>query len=188
MTNPVFDQKDLRATMGQFCTGVVVVPAAAVRGHGGNVGEDAGEDAGESDGNGDGGDHPAAFVAQSFVSLSLDPPLIAVCPAKSSSSWPKIRAAGAFCVNMLHSEQVELCNQFARSGGDKFQGVDWRPGKTGAPVLADALAWVECTLDNELEAGDHTIAIGRVQGFQRLEEGGDPLLFFRGGYGTFAPT
>ena len=182
MTNPVFDQKDLRTIMGQFCTGVVVVTAAAVRG------EYREKDDEKADVKTDG--HPAAFVAQSFVSLSLDPPLIAVCPAKTSSSWPKIRAAGAFCVNMLHSKQVELCNQFARPGGDKFAGVDWHPGKTGAPVLADALAWVECTLDNELEAGDHTIAIGRVQGFERAEQGDDPLplLFFRGGYGTFAST
>jgi len=161
VSDPVFDQKDFRTTMGQFCTGVVVATAAPEG-------------------------TPAGFVAQSFVSLSLDPPLIAICPAKTSSSWPKLRAAGAFCVNMLHAGQVDLCNQFARSGADKFTGVDWQPGSTGAPVLADALAWIECTLHDEVEAGDHTIAIGRVMAFERTAPTADPLLFFRGAYGRFS--
>ena len=163
MTEPVFDQKDFRTTMGQFCTGVVVATGAPEG-------------------------TPAGFVAQSFVSLSLDPPLIAICPAKSSTSWPKLRAAGAFCVNMLHAGQVEVCNQFARSGGDgddKFSGVEWQPGVTGAPVLADALAWIECTLHDEVEAGDHTVAIGRVVAYERTAPNADPLLFFRGSYGSF---
>ena len=162
MTDPVFDQKDFRNTMGQFCTGVVIA-TGAVNGV------------------------PAGFAAQSFVSLSLDPPLIAICPGKGSTSWPKLREAGAFCVNMLHASQEALCNHFAQSGGDKFAGLDWRAGVTGAPVLADALAYVECTLEDELEAGDHTIAIGRVQGYERLAEDAGPLLFFRGQYGEFAP-
>lgn len=160
MTDPVFDQKDFRTTMGQFCTGVVIATGAP-----------------------DG--VPAGFAAQSFVSLSLDPPLIAICPAKTSTSWPKLREAGAFCVNMLHASQVDVCNNFAKSGGDKFSDLAWRPGTTGAPVLADALAWVECTLENEIEAGDHTIAIGRVQAYERLDEAAGPLLFFRGKYGEF---
>lgn len=164
MSEPIFDQKDFRATMGQFCTGVVVVTAAAVAPD----------------------EQPAGFVAQSFVSLSLDPPLIAICPAKTSTSWPKLRAAGAFCVNMLHAGQVDLCNQFARSGGDKFAGVDWQPGASGAPILADTLAWIECTLHDEVEAGDHTIAVGRVTAFERTAPGADPLLFFRGAYGSFS--
>jgi len=164
VSEPVFDQKDFRTTMGQFCTGVVVATAAA-----------SGPDG-----------EPAGFVAQSFVSLSLDPPLIAICPAKSSSSWPKLRAAGAFCVNMLHAGQVDLCTQFAQSGGDKFKGVDWRPGSTGAPILAESLAWIECQLHDEVEAGDHTIAIGRVVGYERTAPAADPLLFFRGAYGSFS--
>ncbi len=150
--------------MGQFCTGVVVATAPPVMPE----------------------TEPAGFVAQSFVSLSLDPPLIAICPAKTSSSWPKLRAAGAFCVNMLHAGQVDLCNRFAQSGGDKFTGVDWQPGATGAPILADALAWIECTLHDEVEAGDHTIAIGRVAAYERTAPDADPLLFFRGAYGSFS--
>lgn len=160
MTDPAFDQKDFRTTMSQFCTGVVIATGAP-----------------------DG--EPAGFAAQSFVSLSLDPPLIAICPGKGSTSWPKLRAAGAFCVNMLHASQVDVCNHFAQSGGDKFAGLDWHPGATGAPILADALAYVECTLENEVEAGDHTIAIGRVQAYERLQESLGPLLFFRGKYGQF---
>ena len=164
MSEPVFDQKDFRATMGQFCTGVVVATAAADSPDG----------------------EPAGFVAQSFVSLSLDPPLIAICPAKTSTSWPKLRAAGAFCVNMLRSSQVDLCNQFARPGSDKFAGVDWQRGATGAPILADTLAWIECKLHDEVEAGDHTIAIGRVVAYERTAPTADPLLFFRGAYGAFS--
>ena len=156
-----FDPKVFRSLMGQFCTGIVIATGAP---------------------NG----VPAGFVAQSFVSLSLDPPLIAICPGKSSTSWPKLREAGTFCVNMLHAAQIELCNRFARPGGDKFVDVDWQPGITGAPVLTDALAWVECTLENEVEAGDHTIAIGRVQRLEQAAPDADPLLFFRGGYGTFS--
>jgi len=155
-----FDQKDFRATMGQFCTGVVIATGAP-----------------------DGA--PAGFAAQSFVSLSLDPPLVAICPGKGSTSWPKIRDSGAFCANMLHASQVDVCNNFARSGGDKFSDLAWSTGVTGAPILADALTYVECTLENELDAGDHTIAIGRVKAYKRLDEEVGPLLFFRGKYGQF---
>jgi len=81
---------------------------------------------------------------------------------------------------------VDVCNHFAQSGGDKFADLDWRAGTTGAPILADALAWIECTLEDELEAGDHTVAIGRVQGYERVDEAAAPLLFFRGQYGSFA--
>ena len=157
----VFDQKDFRATMGQFCTGVVIATGAP-----------------------DG--VPAGVTMQSFVSLSLDPPLVAICPAKTSTSWPRLREAGAFGINLLHAGQVELCDRFARSGGDKFAELNWRPGTTGAPILNDALAWIECTLENEMEAGDHTIAVGRVQAYQRTAEDASPLLFFRGQYGEFA--
>lgn len=149
--------------MGQFCTGVVIATGAPEG-------------------------QPAGFAAQSFVSLSLDPPLIAICPAKTSSSWPKLRDAGAFAVNMLHAGQVDVSNHFAQSGGDKFKDLAWHPGITGAPILDDALAWIECTLENELEAGDHTIAIGRVQAYERTAEDASPLLFFRGQYGSFDAT
>ena len=108
------------------------------------------------------------FAAQSFVSLSLEPPLIAVCPAKSSTSWPRIRNAGSFCINVLADDQRPVSEVFAQSG--QVANIGWRPGVSGAPILDDVLAYVDCTLEAEHDAGDH------------------PLLFFRGGYGGFLET
>jgi len=162
-TTPSFNQTDYRATMGEFCTGVVIV-----------TGIWEGE--------------PAGFAVQSFVSLSLEPPLIALCPAKTSTSWPKLRAAGHFCINMLDAQQEALCSRFARSGGDKFADLAWRAGVSGAPILDGVLAYVDCELHDEVEAGDHTIAIGQVLDFQRAAGDSGPLLFFRGTYGEFSPV
>ena len=155
------DRDEFRATMGQFCTGVVIATGAP-----------------------DG--VPAGFAAQSFVSLSLEPPLIALSPAKTSSSWPKLRAAGSFCINVLGADQQALCSHFARSGGDKFTVLDWRAGTNGAPRLDGVIAYIECELHEEVDAGDHTIAIGRVTHIERSADAKRPLLFFQGGYGEFA--
>ena len=149
--------------MGEFCTGVVIATGVC-----------EGE--------------PAGFAAQSFVSLSLEPPLVALCPAKTSTSWPKLRAAGHFCINVLDARQEALCSRFARSGGDKFADLIWRAGVSGAPILDGVLAYVDCELHDEVEAGDHTIAIGRVLDFERMAESSGPLLFFRGAYGDFRPA
>ena len=155
------DGQTFRAAMGQFCTGVVVVTGAL-----------------------DG--EPVGFAAQSFVSLSLDPPLVALCPARTSTSWPRIRDSGNFCINMLADHQRPVCDAFARSGGDKFDGLAWHAAGSGSPVLEGILAYVDCTLQAEHDAGDHTIAVGRVRALEVLDED-SPLLFFRGGYGRFRP-
>ena len=154
------DTRELRNTMGQFSTGIVVAT-------------------GVLDG------QPVGFAAQSFVSLSLDPPLVALCPGKGSTSWPQIRDSGAFCINVLTAAQKPICDVFASSGGDKFQGLDWRAGTTGSPILTDVLAHVDCELVAEHDAGDHTIAVGRVVDFVTADAGAEPLLFFRGAYGRF---
>ena len=156
---PAIAPEHYRTTMGHFCTGVTIVTAMAP-------------------------DGPAGFTCQSFSSLSLDPPTVLVCPQKASSSWPRIEAAGHFVVNVLAEPQEEICRSFARSGADKFAGVGWRPAPaTGAPMLRDCLAWIECRLDSVLDGGDHLIAVGRVL---ELEVGeGKPLLFYRGGFGRF---
>jgi len=151
MTTAV-DSTVLRDVMGRFATGVTVVTAM------------------------DGG-RPVGFTCQSFVSLSLEPPLVALAPAKTSTSWPRIRRAGSFCVNVLSDRQAAVCRAFARSGGDKFTGVDWRPGVTGAPVLRSTLAWVECRLEAIHDAGDHELVVGRVLALHTGE--GTPLLFYR---------
>ncbi|QJY51010.1 flavin reductase family protein [Pseudonocardia broussonetiae] len=150
----------MRDVLGHFVSGIVVITAA-------------------------GPDGPLGFTCQSFSSLSLDPPLVSFAPARSSTTWPRIREVGAFCVNVLAADHQEISAGFARSGTDKFAGVAWRPGPSGAPLLEGVSAWVDCTLWGEHDGGDHTIAIGHVQ-----DLGADParmpLLFYRGRYGVTA--
>lgn len=154
------DPTEFRTVLGHFASGVTVVAAI----------EDEG---------------PVGFTCQAFAALSLEPPMVALAPAKTSTSWPRMAKAGAFCVNILADDQVDLCRRFAVSGGDKFVGVDWQLGKAGTPVLDGVLAWVECELDAIHEAGDHELVTGRVLA---LGVGsGSPLLFYRGGYRRLAP-
>ena len=154
------DAREYRNAMGNFCTGIVVV-----------TGLSEGE--------------PVGFAAQSFVSLSLDPPLIAICPGKGSSTWPKLRESGSFCINMLAADQKPVCDTMAQSGIDKFAEVEWTAAGSGAPIIAGVMGFVDCALHSEPDAGDHTIAIGAVSSFEILRPDADPLLFFRGGYGQF---
>ncbi len=155
-----FDERAFRNAMGNFCTGVVIATGMSENG-------------------------PAGFAAQSFVSLSLDPPLVALCPGKQSSSWPKLRDSGSFCINLLAADQRSVCDAMAKSGGDKFSSFDWTAAASGSPVLDGVLGYVDCNLEAEHDAGDHTIAIGRVRAFELFETNKAPLLFFRGGYGSF---
>ena len=154
---PVVSPAVMRDVLGHFATGVVVVTSRARD------------------------DSLLGFTCQSFVSLSLEPPLVSFAPARTSSTWPRIRDVGTFCVNVLAADHSELSNRFARSGIDKFAGVDWCPAPSGAPVLEGVIAWVDCTLWTEHDGGDHTIAVGRVNDLgadpERL-----PLLFYRGTY------
>jgi flavin reductase (DIM6/NTAB) family NADH-FMN oxidoreductase RutF/DNA-binding IclR family transcriptional regulator len=156
-----FDGAKFRQVLGHFPTGVAVV-----------TGKDA-------DGN------PAGMAVGSFSSVSLDPPLVAFMPDKSSSSWPKFRDSGAFCVNILGAEQESVCRAFAMKGGDKFAELAWRPASSGSPILDGALAWIDCDIDVVHEAGDHDIVIGLVR---ELDIGTPalPLVFFQGGYGRFS--
>jgi 3-hydroxy-9,10-secoandrosta-1,3,5(10)-triene-9,17-dione monooxygenase reductase component len=148
----------MREVLGHFVSGIVVVTATDLT-------------------------RPIGFTCQSFASLSLDPPLVSFAPARTSTTWRRIRATGTFCVNVLASDHQELSVGFARSGVDKFAGVPWRPSPSGAPVLDGVSAWIDCRLWNEYDGGDHTIAVGRV-----LDLGADParqpLLYYRGRYGV----
>jgi flavin reductase (DIM6/NTAB) family NADH-FMN oxidoreductase RutF len=131
---------------------------------------------------------PVGMSIGSFTSVSLDPPLIAILPAKTSVSWPVIASAGAFCVNVLNARQESLSRAFGDSDADKFVGVRWHPSPSGAPVLAEALAWIECSLEQLVEAGDHYIALGRVRSLDvSADQATEPLVFFKGGYGTIMP-
>jgi flavin reductase (DIM6/NTAB) family NADH-FMN oxidoreductase RutF len=129
---------------------------------------------------------PVGMAVGSFTSVSLDPPLVGFLPDHASTSWPKIRAAGRFCVNILGADQEPVCRAFAAKAPDKFAGLGWRPGPTGSPILDGAVAWIDCDLDTVHPAGDHDIVIGRVSELG-LGNPSLPLVFFEGGYGRFEP-
>jgi flavin reductase (DIM6/NTAB) family NADH-FMN oxidoreductase RutF len=125
---------------------------------------------------------PVGFSCQTFVSLSLDPPLVALAPAKTSTSWPRIARAGSFCVNVLSARQSGVCMNFAVSGGDKFVGVPWHSAETGgAPIIEGSLAWIDCELELVHDAGDHELVIGKVLDLGLGE--GEPLVYYRSGFG-----
>ena len=124
---------------------------------------------------------PAGFTCQSFSSLSLEPALVTFSPARTSSTWPLLREAGRFTVNILPAEHEHLAAQFARSGTDKFAGVDHSPSPLGNPVLDQALAWVDCELEREYDGGDHTIVVAAVRALSARADA-EPLLFYKGSY------
>lgn len=127
---------------------------------------------------------PVGLAIGSFTSISLDPPLVGFYPDRSSTSWPPIRSSGSFCVNVLADDQAELCRRFARSGGDKFEALRWRPAPgSGAPILEGVLAWIDCDLERETEIGDHSLVVGSVRALT-VERDAHPLVFFRGGHPT----
>ncbi|WP_371793572.1 flavin reductase family protein [Streptomyces sp. NBC_01471] len=154
------DPGEFRRVLGHFASGVTVITAH----------DDEG---------------PAGFACQSFASLSLDPPLVAFMVARTSTTWPRIARAGAFCVNILGADQGALCRAFAVSGADKFAGVAHEPAPaTGAPLLTGVPAWIDCRIHAVHTGGDHLIVVGRVETLGGAAEG-EPLLFHRGAFGRF---
>lgn len=162
MGENTIDQRLFRNVLGQYPTGVCVVTATT-----------------------DDGRH-AGFAVGSFVSISLDPPQVGFLPDKRSTSWPKIRDTGRFCVNILSSSQEALCRRFSSKVDDKFEGVSTRSSPLGSPIIDGVVGWVDCEIETVAESGDHYIVVGRVHHLD-IEEGDLPLLFFQGGYGSFAP-
>jgi 3-hydroxy-9,10-secoandrosta-1,3,5(10)-triene-9,17-dione monooxygenase reductase component len=156
------DPKTFRRVLGHYPTGVCAITAM----------QDNGE--------------PIGMAVGSFTSVSLDPPLVAFFPDRSSSSWPKIQAAGRFCVNILAAHQEPLCRALAAKTGDKFAGLTYRQSSAGLPILDDIVAWIDCDLYAVYEAGDHYIVLGLVHSLD-VERPNKPLLFFQGGYGQFSP-
>jgi 3-hydroxy-9,10-secoandrosta-1,3,5(10)-triene-9,17-dione monooxygenase reductase component len=124
---------------------------------------------------------PVGFTCQSFTALSLDPAMIAIAPAKSSTSWPKIAKAQFFCVNVLTDSQEAVARSFAVSRGAKFDGVRWHTGLSGAPIIDSCLAFVECKISAIHDAGDHELVTGHVLSLGVTD--GRPLVFYRS---TFA--
>ncbi|PRX98047.1 flavin reductase family protein [Allonocardiopsis opalescens] len=151
------EPRSFRTVLGHFCTGVTVITTE----HGG----------------------PAGFTCQAFNALSMDPPLVLFCVSNTSATWPRIRAAGFFCVNVLAAGQAELGRRFAARTGGRFDRIDCGSSPGGAPMLPGAAAWIDCTLESHFPRGDHTIAIGRVTEML-ADSTRDPLLYYRGRLGV----
>ncbi|MRJ76107.1 flavin reductase [Aeromicrobium sp. SMF47] len=132
-----------------------------------------------------GPDGPVGMAVNSITSVSLDPPLISVCVARTSSTWPRIRSAGRFCISILADHHEQTSRRFAGPDRDRFTGVPLRE-QAGGPVLEDAVAWLDCDVYAEFGAGDHTIVVARVLDLGSVDDG-RALVFFRGSYGRFAP-
>jgi len=156
------DPQLFRRVLGHFASGVTVITGV------------------------DGGG-PVGFACQAFAALSLDPPLVLCSPAKSSSTWPRIAAAGHFCANILAADQRDLARRFGVSGRDKFAGIRWTPGPNGAPLLPGVLTWVACSVETVHDAGDHYVVIARVTDLGD-SIAGEPLLFYRGRFTLSAQT
>lgn len=152
-----------REVMGRFATGVAIVTGV--------------------DPDGD----PRGFTANAVTSVSLDPLLILISVARSSSSLPSLLASEAFAVSFLRDSDREVATRFAVGDRDsRFTDLAWRQEVTGSPILEDALAWLDCSLWKVVDAGDHQVLFGKVEACG-VGEAGDPLLYFRGGFGVMTP-
>jgi flavin reductase (DIM6/NTAB) family NADH-FMN oxidoreductase RutF len=149
------DQAQYRQVMGHFPTGVVVVASPG----------------------------PVGTAIGSFQSLSIEPALVLFSITKTSSSWPKIRETGVFCVSVLAEDQEHVSRAFAQSGADKFAGLGYKPMASGSPRIDDCVAWIDCDITDVFDGGDHDIVVGTIRELA-IEREVKPLLFFRGGYGV----
>jgi (E)-2-((N-methylformamido)methylene)succinate hydrolase len=154
------DPKSFRQALGAFVTGVTVVATV------------------EHDGT------PRGFTANSFTSVSLDPPLVLVCIAKTASSFPVFARAAHFAISVLAEPQKDISSLFASRASDKFAKAPWRPGAASSPIIDGAAAWFECRRHDIVEAGDHIILIGEVIDFDHSSA--SPLGYCRGAYLTFS--
>ena len=147
----------MRDAFATFGTGVTIVTAAGTDGR------------------------AVGFTANSFASVSLDPPMLLVCPARGASSLPVIETTGRFAVHVLAQGQRPLADRFSRRGVDRFEGLAWTADRHGTPRIEGSCARFACALEQPIEAGDHVVLLGRI-----LDHESDPLLepllFVRGRY------
>ena len=149
------DARQLRQALGAFPTGVCLVTTTT------------------PDGKREG------MTINSFSSVSLDPPLVLFCVDRRSRTWPRIRSAGRFCVNVLAEPQGELCERFGSGRGRRFEGLTWDWSPFGTPALPGVLAWIHADIEHVHDGGDHDIVVGRVVALER-GGAGRPMIFFRG--------
>lgn len=156
-----FDSREMRHTLGQFATGVTIVTCLAADGT------------------------PVGMTANSFASVSLDPPLVLWSVDRTARSFDAFAAADAFAFSVLAQDQAELSNRFAKPGADKFASVTLETGRAGVPLIADCAARIECERHAVFEGGDHLIVVGKVVDLVRSDR--RPLVFAQGRYGVVAP-
>ena len=155
--SPPLDARALREALGRFATGVAFVAAAP-----------------------DG--EPAGLLVNSFAGVSLHPPLVSFCPSRSSHTWSCMRRGERLGISVLARDHEDFAARATPPGADRFADVEWQLGAGGAPLLAGALATLECELVAEHPAGDHWIAVARVERLRVHADESDPLVFFAGAF------
>lgn len=125
---------------------------------------------------------PVGVSVGSFTSVSLDPPLVGFFIAETSSTWPVIEPTGGFCASILSADHEEVSRLFATKGADKFAGCSWRSSAHGRPIIDGAIAWMDCSIDKIVRAGDHRLVLGRIESMASSNDG-KPLVFLGGRYG-----
>jgi flavin reductase (DIM6/NTAB) family NADH-FMN oxidoreductase RutF len=131
---------------------------------------------------------PIGVTVSAFSSLSLDPPQVLFCLGRKTTSLESFKSFGFFAINVLAESQRDLSIRFASRSEDKWAGVDWTAGISGVPLVNGCLASLECSLASAVDGGDHVIFIGNVENLKH-QEGGAPLLYFRGAYMNYGlPT
>jgi flavin reductase (DIM6/NTAB) family NADH-FMN oxidoreductase RutF len=157
-----FDSRSFRSALGSFATGITIVTS---------IGPER---------------EPLGFTANSFNSVSLDPPLVLFSLDRRAYSLKSFEAAGVFAINVLREDQEEVSTAFARALSNKWDSVTYEVWETGCPILADALANFECETASMHDGGDHVIFVGRVLALRTGE--GRPLLYYRGAYRQLVET
>jgi len=180
---PTIEPRHLRSVLGRFATGVTVVTVAH---------------AGVWHGMTRHGMTRHGMTVNSFTAVSLEPPLVLVCLHRSAQTHRLIELAGSFAINILRADHCHISDRFAgrhRDVADRFAGIAWDVKVTGAPILTDALGWLDCLVVNRHRGGDHTIFIGEVQACDLAPQpstnpvaAGESLVFYAGGYHTTRPT
>jgi flavin reductase (DIM6/NTAB) family NADH-FMN oxidoreductase RutF len=156
------DTRKFRDVMGTFTTGVTIITAMDNK-------------------------TPHGITANSFTSVSLSPPMVMFCLGKSSANFEAFMASDCFAVNILSSQQDALSTRFATFEGDRFDGLNWSAWDTGAPILENVIAAIDCRLEATHDAGDHVIILGLVVGAE-VQNNAPPLLYFKGGYERLETT
>lgn len=160
-----FDSVTYRRVLGQFATGVTLVTTTLPDGR------------------------PWAMTANSFTSISLDPPIVLISVSRGLTTNDAIRTSGAFAVTILRAEQIELARRYSRRERpvDQFADVEMQRASTGAPIIQGGLGWVDCRLGDVTEQGDHTVFFGGVEALHLAESPGDPLLYYHSAYVRIEP-